>query len=52
MILAPPPDLAVTSLNVSSSRLRTGDIFTVSYNVTNEGAGPTYETHWEDLIVS
>ena len=53
MILAPPPDLVVTSLNVSNNEsVRTGDILVISYNVTNEGAGPSFETYWEDYVVS
>ena len=53
MILAPPPDLVVTSLNVSNNEsVRTGDILVISYNVTNEGAGPSFESYWEDYVVS
>ena len=53
MILAPPPDLVVSSLQVSDNdSVRTGDTLSIRYVVTNEGAGPSFETYWTDYIVS
>ena len=50
LILSPPPDLVVSMLEVNNS-LFTGDQLVISYTVTNEGAGPTFETQWTDYIV-
>ena len=50
-MLSPPPDLVVTSLEVNTP-VRTGETLLVRYVVTNEGAGPTFETYWRDFIVS
>ena len=53
MILAPPPDLVVSSLQVSDNdSIRTGDTLNIRYVVINEGAGPSFETYWTDYIVS
>lgn len=53
MILAPPPDLVVTSLEIINNRsVRTGDTLHARYVVTNEGAGPSFESYWTDYIVS
>ena len=51
IILSPPPDLEVTFLEVNDS-IATGDQLVVTYIVTNEGAGPTFEIQWTDRIVS
>ena len=53
MVLAPPPDLVVTSLELSNNdSIRTGDTLQIRYVVTNEGAGPSFESYWTDYIVS
>ena len=52
-MLAPPPDLVVTSLEGSNNgSVRTGDTLYVRYMVSNEGAGPSFENYWTDFIVS
>ncbi len=52
-MLAPPPDLVVSSLQIGNSNntVRTGDTLHVRYIVSNEGAGPSFESYWTDLIV-
>lgn len=53
MILAPPPDLVVSSLQVANNdSLRTGDMINVTYVVSNIGPGPSFESFWSDYIVS
>lgn len=53
VIQSPPPDLAVISVQVSNNgTIRTGDTIQVTYVVENEGAGPSFETNWEDRVVS
>lgn len=51
VILSPPPDLVVSSMEVNNP-VRTGDTLILTYVVTNEGAGPTFEDYWTDYIVS
>ena len=51
MILAPPPDLIVSYLNVSDE-YATGDTMRVQFKVSNVGAGAPFETYWQDILVS
>ncbi len=49
-MLSPPPDLVVSHLEVNDSIL-TGEHLVVTYTVTNQGAGPTFEEQWTDYVV-
>ena len=50
MILAPPPDLVVSSLDVDSM-YTTGSTVMVVYIVRNDGAGEPFESFWIDQLV-
>jgi len=47
--LTPPPDLVVTSLT-APSQITTGEPFTVSWSVTNQGTGITIPDFWKDKL--
>jgi len=47
VLLAPPPDLHVTSLTVPATGTA-GRTLAIDYEVTNEGAEPTPDSYWVD----
>jgi subtilase family serine protease len=49
VILSPPPDLVVTSLNVPGNA-SSGQLLHLSYTVTNQGASAPFESGWTDRI--
>lgn len=50
VILAPPPDLIVTSLQVEDM-YSSGDSIITTYTVENIGAGEPFERFWRDRLV-
>jgi Lipase/CARDB len=53
VILAPPPDLTVAHVNVSSvdsGPIRSGSLLRIQYQVDNDGAGDPYESRWYDNV--
>lgn len=51
VILSPPPDLVVSSLEAEAV-YTTGDTLRAVLNVTNKGAGEPFERYWNDELVS
>ncbi|MBL0061277.1 MAG: pre-peptidase C-terminal domain-containing protein [bacterium] len=49
IVLAPPPDLVVTNINMPASG-NSGQPVTIGWTVENQGSGPTYENIWRDRI--
>lgn len=47
--LTPPPDLAITSIAAATS-VYSGQPFTVSWQVANQGTGPTVKDQWNDAV--
>ena len=51
MILSPPPDLVVPSIEAQAT-YTTGNVMTISYTVRNLGPGEPFERFWQDVVVS
>ena len=51
MILSPPPDLIVSSLEAEDT-YTTGSTLMVVFTVRNSGAGEPFERYWNDELVS
>ena len=51
MILSPPPDLIVSSLEAEDT-YTTGSTLMVVFTVRNNGAGEPFERYWNDELVS
>ncbi len=48
--LTPPPDLQVSTLGVSPNPASSGASLQVTWQVTNNGAGASFETSWSDAV--
>ena len=51
VILSPPPDLIVSSLEAEDT-YTTGSTLRVLFTVRNNGAGEPFERYWNDELVS
>ena len=51
VILSPPPDLIVSSLEAEDT-YTTGSTLRVVFTVRNNGAGEPFERYWNDELVS